>query len=255
MTDNRHVDVAVTLSGLGIGLLYGAFGAGGSAFATPVLALLGVPPAVAVASPLPATLPAALAGAVSYVRSGHLDWRVFRRAVAGGLPAAVAGALVSRLIGGPALLVLSALVLIVIGVRMARPMAADTGRAAAATPPTTAVVVGISALVGFLTGLLANSGGFLLVPFFVIVLGLGMRRSAGTSLVTAAALSVPTLITHWALGHINWSVALWFALGLVPAAALSGRLSHHLPGRFLQRTFGVVLTVFATWFLLRTAGV
>src|SRR4051794_7797671 len=112
------VDIAVTLTGLGIGLLYGVFGAGGSAFATPVLALLGVPPLVAVASPLPATLPAALAGAVSYVRKGQLDWRVFRRAAAGGLPAAVLGALLSRVVSGPALLVLSGAMVGVIGLRM-----------------------------------------------------------------------------------------------------------------------------------------
>ena len=112
-------------------------------------------------------------------------------------------------------------------------------------------MVGISTLVGFATGLLANSGGFLLVPFFVIVLGLGMRRAAGTSLVTAAALSVPTLVIHWSLGHIDWTVTGFFALGLVPAAAISGRVAQHLPSRPLQRAFGVVLVVFALWFLLR----
>jgi uncharacterized membrane protein YfcA len=244
------VDVAVTLTGLAIGLLYGAFGAGGSAFATPVLALLGIPPAIAVASPLPATLPAALAGAFSYVRSGELDWAVFRRAIAGGLPAAVVGALVSKLVGGPALLVLSGLMLAVIGVRMIRPVHVGSGAAAAVPSRSPVTVIAMAAFVGFLTGLLANGGGFLLVPFFVVVLGLGMRRSAGTSLLTAAALSVPTLITHWALGHIDWTVSLFFALGLVPAAALSGRVAQRLPSQAVQRAFGAVLVVFAAWFLL-----
>src|SRR3954466_622888 len=138
----RGVDIAVTLTGLGIGLLYGVFGAGGSAFATPVLALLGVPPLVAVASPLPATLPAALAGAVSYVRKGQLDWRVFRRAVAGGLPAAVLGALLSRVVGGPVLLALSALTVAVVGLRMARPTASDDRGTGDRAAPSTAVIVG-----------------------------------------------------------------------------------------------------------------
>src|SRR3954452_317573 len=156
--DNGGVELTVMLAGLGIGLFYGAFGAGGAAFATPVLALLGVPPVIAVASPLPATLPAALAGAVSYVRAGDLDWQLWRRAIAGGLPSAVVGALVSRAVGGPWLLVLSGVVLLVVGVRMARPIGAvaSTPVPAASAP---GVVVGLSALVGFLTGLLANSGG------------------------------------------------------------------------------------------------
>ena len=44
------------LAGLGVGVVFGLFGAGGSAFATPVLAVLGVPGLLAVASPLPAML-------------------------------------------------------------------------------------------------------------------------------------------------------------------------------------------------------
>lgn len=47
----------VAAAGLGVGLLFGLFGVGGSAFATPALALLGVPGVIAVASPLPATIP------------------------------------------------------------------------------------------------------------------------------------------------------------------------------------------------------
>lgn len=71
----RHV-----LTGLGVGVVFGMFGAGGSAFATPILALVGVPPLFAVASPLPAMLPAAFNGARRYVRSGNVDGRVARLA-------------------------------------------------------------------------------------------------------------------------------------------------------------------------------
>ena len=52
----------ILVAGLGVGVVFGTFGAGGSAFATPVLALLGVPPVMAVASPLPAMVPASIAG-------------------------------------------------------------------------------------------------------------------------------------------------------------------------------------------------
>src|SRR4051794_20177743 len=185
------------------------------------------------------------------MRSDELDWSVFRRCVAFGLPATVLGALVSRVVGGPALLVLSGLMLGVIGVRMAKRPTPRPGGARSGVALSARTVGGIAAGVGFLTGLLANSGGFLLVPFFVLVLGLGMRRSAGTSLVTAAALSVPTVLTHWALGDIDWAVTASFAVGLVPAAALSARYAQRLPGRPVQRAFGVALTVFAAWFLLR----
>ena len=65
----------------------------------------------------------------------------------------------------------------------------------------------------FLTGLLANGGGFLLVPIFVLVLGLTAAQAAGTSMVAVAALIIPTLTAHIVLGHVDWAVAGAFAVG------------------------------------------
>ena len=78
----------IVVGGSVIGLLYGVFGVG-SAFATPMLALLGVPGMAAVVGPLPALLPGSAAGAWSYSRQGKVDWVVARRALVGGVPAAV----------------------------------------------------------------------------------------------------------------------------------------------------------------------
>src|SRR4051812_15182688 len=66
------------LAGAGVGVTFGLFGAGGSAFATPILALMGVPPVLAVASPLPALLPSSVVGAREYLKAGMLDRRVAR---------------------------------------------------------------------------------------------------------------------------------------------------------------------------------
>ena len=86
--------------------------------ATPVLALLGAPGLVVVASPLPATIPAAVVDAVPYVRSGETRPRAAVWSALGGIPGTIAGALFSRLAGGPALLTASGVVLGVVGVRM-----------------------------------------------------------------------------------------------------------------------------------------
>ena len=89
-------EVLVLVAGLGVGLVFGMFGAGGSAFATPVLALIGVPPVIAYASPLPAMIPASFAGARHYLRTGNLDSRVAWLAIAGGVPGTLVGAVVER---------------------------------------------------------------------------------------------------------------------------------------------------------------
>jgi len=237
-------------AGAAVGTLFGLFGVGGSSFATPLLSLLGVPAVVAVASPLPATIPAALAGAYAYGRERELDWSTAKWSIIGGLPATVVGALASGKVGGRALLVASGGVLATVGLRVLRPLSdaqVDAGTARRKHP---GLVVAGAAGVGLITGLLANGGGFLLVPLYVVGLGLAMRRAAGTSLIVIAALAVPTLITHWALGHIDWTVAASFAAGAVPAALIGSRLAHHLAGDSLRRGFGWLLLLFAAYFVV-----
>jgi Sulfite exporter TauE/SafE. len=177
----------IVVAGLGIGLLLGLFGVGGSSVATPVLSLLGVPGLLAVASPLPATIPAAL--------------------------------LAARAVGEAR--------------RQNRPL-----------------LVACAAGVGLFTGLLANGGGFLLVPLYLLVFGLRKRAAVGTSLIVIAALSIPTLATHWALGHIDWTVAFAFAAGLLPGSVAGSNLAHRVTGPSLRRAFGWFLIGFGAFFTI-----
>lgn len=239
----------VTAAGLVIGVLFGLFGVGGSSFASPVLGLLGVPGLVAVASPLPAAIAAAAAATMSYVRRGQVEWQIARWSIYGGAPATVVGALLSASVGGSALLVVSGLVLAGVGVRLL--MRHPVARLAGIARRRREVVIPSAAAIGFVTGLLANGGGFLLVPLFVLVLGLTMPESAGTSLVVIAVLSPPTLATHWALGHIDWAVAGAFAGGATPGAVLGSRLAQHLPAEGMKRGFGALLIAFASYFVIK----
>jgi uncharacterized membrane protein YfcA len=240
----------IAAAGGAVGILYGMFGVG-SAFATPILALLGVPGLVAVVSPLPGLLPGSAAGAWSYSRRDNVDWTIARRTIAAGVPASVLGAIASRWVGGSFLLLLSGVVLLVVGFRVLRPAdhRADTARLLRRESAPFVMVA--AAGIGFASGLLANGGGFLLVPLFLLALGLDMNEAAGTSLVAAAALTVPTLATHAVLGDIDWAIAASFALGLVPGALIGGTVAQRLPVERLRRAFGLFLVLFALWFIVR----
>jgi uncharacterized membrane protein YfcA len=236
------------LAGLLIGLLMGFFGVGGSSIATPVLSLLGVPPIIAVASPLPATIPAALLAAIPYIRSREVRPRAAMWSLLGGIPATIAGALLSRVVGGRPLLLLSGVVLVVIGVRLISPiddLAREVGTRRRMNRP---LLVTAAAGVGLLTGLLANGGGFLLVPLYLLVFGLHMRQAVGTSLVVVAVLSLPTLATHWALGHVNWTIAVELGAGQVAGAFFGGRLAQRVEGHVVGRAFGWFLIAFGFLF-------
>lgn len=241
----------ILLVGLAAGTVFGLFGAGGSAFATPLLALVGVPGVVAVATPLPAMLPASFAGARHYLRSGNLDRRIAALAVAGGLPGTIVGALASSVVAGSWLIALSGALLAVVGVRVLLPDPATHIDRCAARRERTGLVVALAFGIGLLTGLLANGGGFLLVPAFVVLLGLSTGMASGTSMVAVGALAVPTLLVHWQLGHIDWPVAVIFGLGVLPGSMAGAQIAQHVPADVARRVFGVLLVVFSAWFLLR----
>jgi len=228
----------------------GLFGVGGSSVATPVLALLGAPALIAVASPLPATIPSAAVGAVPYLRADEARPRAAAWSVLGGIPGTIAGALLSHLAGGPALLIVSGVVLVVAGLRVVQPIGESARKAGTQRRHHRLLLVGSTALVGVFTGLLANGGAFLLVPMYLLIFGLRMRQAVGTSLMVVTVLAIPALAVHWALGHIDWVLAGEFAAGLLPGSAIGSLLAHHVQGPAIRRAFGWFLVAFGLSFTI-----
>ncbi len=72
--------------GIVIGFLGGLFGKGGSAIATPLLSLIGFPGFIAVASPLPATIPGTLIASRAYWKYRLIDWQIVWWSIGVGFP-------------------------------------------------------------------------------------------------------------------------------------------------------------------------
>jgi uncharacterized protein len=235
----------IALVGLGIGFMSGLFGKGGAAIATPLLHALGVPPMLAVGSPLPATLPSTLAAASAYRRERLIDPAIVGPSVAVGVPAAVLGALATHWINGTILVVATELLVVALGVRLMflHRAAAFAKPAPDAAPPTTRRIALVALCVGLVSGLLANSGGFLLAPLYVSVLRLPIKKAFGASLVVSAALAIPATIVHAALGHVDWAVTAVFAIGSVPLSLVGARLAVRANPRRLERIYGLVLAL------------
>lgn len=228
---------AVILIGAGVGFVAGLFGKGGSAIATPLLHAAGVPAFVAVAAPLPATIPSTMAASVPYWRLRMFNRRLIGWSVAFGVPATIAGALASRWVGGGALIVITDLVVIGIGLRsligrreIGPPVKVDD----ISVPRLAAVAV----VVGLAAGLLANSGGFLLAPLYLAVLRLPIKQAFATSLVVSSLLAIPGTIVHIALGHIDWTVVVVFGLASIPLANAGARVAIRFDAGRLERFYG-----------------
>lgn len=243
--ERRLTDFEYILVGTLIGLLSGLFGVGGSSVSTPVLSLaLGVAPLTALATPLPVTLPAAAAG--GYASRGFVHWRVVLVCGLAGAPAVVLGALATAVVDASALLVLTGVFVAIVGLRLL--LTKDLRHHEAHVHEPDWLVAAIGVVVGFLSGLLANGGGFLLMPAFVIVLGMTTQEAAATSLITVVAFAIPGTMVHWALGHIDARLMLLLSAGVIPASYAGGRIGVILPSRAARLSFGLFMVLFGVFF-------
>lgn len=238
----------IVLIGAGVGFLGGMFGKGGSAIATPMLAAIGLPAIVAVAAPLPATIPGTLVASRPYLKGKHFDRSVLAWSLGVGIVFTIIGAIATRWIDGTILVKVTDVAIAGLGLRfLVSPSTDDVD--AADVPHRLSRVIIVAAIVGMAAGLLANSGGFLLAPLYIAVLRMPVKTAFGTSLVVACVLAVPGTIVHAALGHIDWSVVLAFGIASVPLSSVGARVALRTNPVHLERIYGAVLFVLGVGFL------
>jgi uncharacterized membrane protein YfcA len=243
----------IAVVGAFTGFLGGLFGKGGSAIATPLLDVSGVAPISAVASPLPVTIPGTLAAAYAYWREELVEWRIVRWTVAIGIPATIAGAYATRWIEGTALVIVTEVTIAALGARfLVNPSAPQEHLAVPPRAPR-ARLIAIALTTGTLSGLLANSGGFLLAPLYIVVMRMPIKSAFACSLVVAAALAVPGTIVHTLLGHIDWGVVAAFGVAAIPLSYLGGRVAVRTHAPRLERIYGAGLLVIGLVTLAVTA--
>lgn len=244
------------LTGVVVGFLGGLFGKGGSAVATPLLSLLGFPGFVAVASPLPATVPGTLIASAAYWKSKLLDWEVVWWSIGVGVPTIVIGSLLSEVTGARPLLIATGLLVLGFGLSFLffpeenvlpqGPEEDDQSRPSWWRTRLATVAAGI----GVISGLLANSGGFLLAPSYARFLKQPIKKAFACSLAVSAVLALPGTVVHAYLGHISWLVTALVAAGAVPFSYLGAKLAIRTKATRLERWYGIALTALGLFFLL-----
>lgn len=248
--DGPHILIIISI-GIIVGFLSGLLGKGGSALSTPALQIFaGVPAFLALASPLPSSLTNSLSGSWAYKQEHLINKRVVLWSVIIGLPATVIGALISPGVGGPSLMILTALFVSGLGLSFLVPVFFRKKKPEVAVQkehPSLAGIIVIAVVVGFLSGLLANGGGVLFAPLFIRVLKLPTKEAMASSLLVAGGLALPGTLTHWWLGHIDWWLVLLLCLGSVPSAYLGAKTAIRLKTEVLEIIFGVMLFVFGLY--------
>jgi hypothetical protein len=209
----------------------------------PVLVLAASSPAAGAGANIGVSALAALAAAVTHIRAGRIDWRVFRWMAPPSVAGAVVGALLSGVIPGDALLIAIGVTLLAFGLDLLRPRGPARRDPDAAVSPRAAVLTG--AAIGVLGGFVGLILGALRIGALLRFVGADTFRAVGTNVSVGFCLGAAGVFGHLADG-VDWTLLLVGAATSIPGSLLGARLTGRLDERQLLLAVGAVLLVAGT---------
>lgn len=270
------VNVFVLL-GLGgfVGFLSGMFGVGGGFLITPLLMLIGVPPAVAVATGANQVVASSISGVLAQFKRRAVDMRMGLVLTVGGIAGSSLGGwvfdLMSRLGQIDVFVQLSyVLFLGLIGAMMLQESLRSLlrkGQAPVKRGHVHGLVHGmpfkmkfrasglyisvipplmVGAMVGFLSAIMGVGGGFVLVPAMIYLLGMQTKVVVGTSLFQITFVTAYTTLVHAVTHHtVDMMLALLLILGGVIGAQFGTRVGVRLKAEQLRILLSLLVLVVA----------
>jgi len=106
-------------------------------------------------------------------------------------------------------------------------------------------VVLVTAGVGLVAGFIGAGGAFLLVPLLLVVVGIPIRVTIGSSLAITSLAAVAGVVGKLATGQIPYAAAAAVALGAVPGAQFGAAVAARLPGERLRLLLLAVIVISA----------
>lgn len=110
----------------------------------------------------------------------------------------------------------------------------------------TLIIIGLAA--GILSGLVGVGGGIIMVPLFILFLGLSQHNAQGLSL--AVMLPPVTFLAVYNYhkaggGSIDWKVALIVSVLFIIGGFLGSKIALQIDQRMLKKVFGVMMLIVA----------
>ncbi len=257
------------LLGLGgiVGFLSGMFGVGGGFLMTPLLMMIGIPPAVAVATEANQIVASSASGALAQYRRGNVDVKMGLVLLVGGIIGSVLGVQIVKILReiGQVDLVIKltyvAMLSIIGSLMLVESLNAlrkrKAGKAAPGRKPGShnwihglpfrtrfrrsklyisvipPILVGV--LVGLLAAIMGVGGGFIMVPAMIYLLRMPTNVVVGTSLFQIGFVTMATTILHSVQNQtVDIVMALILMASAVIGAQLGARAGAKLPGEQLR---------------------
>jgi hypothetical protein len=262
--------------GLVVGFLSGMFGVGGGFLMTPMLILMGIPPAVAVASEANHILAASVSGFLAHMRRANVDFLMGFILLLGGVLGSIIGVFLLKYllsIGQEKLFISLSYILILIFVgfwMLAESVSSikkkNKGKRnklhehiwlhglpfkikfrkshlyISVLPP---IFIGL--LVGILSSIMGIGGGFILVPAMIYILGMPTQVVIGTSLLQIVFVTTVSTIMH---SYINQTVDVVLSslllIGAVVGAQMGTRAMVLLRGEQIRFLLAIIILIVAS---------
>ncbi len=250
-----------------IGISLGLIGGGGSILMVPILVyIFGINPVIATSYSLFIVGLAALVGAYNNYRKGLVS---IKTAILFGFSSILTVFLTRKLLmpAVPALIFLnsnfsisqSKATMIVFAVLMFLASLAMIGRQK--TLVTNQVhsqkslnylqILAYGVFIGLVTGFLGAGGGFLIIPFLVLVFKMPMKQAVGTSLLIIALNSLIGFTGDLGRFKLDWLFLLIITLTAILGIFIGGALSKKIDGNQLKKAFGWFVLVFAIAIIMK----
>jgi hypothetical protein len=205
-----------------------------------VLVLAASSPAAGAGANIGVSALAALAAAVTHVRAGRIDWRLFLWMAPPSVLGAVAGGLLSGAIPGDVLLLAIGITLLAFGLDLLRPRRGHKRRRPDEVSPPAALVSGLA--IGLLGGFVGLILGALRIGALLRFVGADAIRAVGTNVTVGFCLGAAGVLGHLA-GGVDWTLLGLGAAASMPGSLLGARLTGRLNEPQLLHAVGVVLLV------------
>lgn len=244
----------VLVMALGIGVLLGLLGGGGSVLMVPMLVYVaGFSPKEAITTSLVVVGFTSLTALIGHVRGGRVCWKMGTVFGLAGMAGAYGGGRAAAALPGGILLILFGLVMLATSMAMLRGRRGGDGLSGRATMcplrlPLFAVLFD-GALVGTLTGLVGAGGGFMIVPALNLLGRLPMHAAVATSLLVVAMNSLAALLGYAGHVQIRYDLAAPIAGAAVAGSLVGGLLAARLGGQILRRIFGGFVALIAAFLM------
>jgi uncharacterized protein len=101
-----------------------------------------------------------------------------------------------------------------------------------------------------MSGLLGIGGGTVMVPGFSVLGKLPLKTTIATSLACVAIFAIPSTITHALNDNIDWRIALFLTIGVVPGARFGAAAAVKATDEGLRKAVASFLGIIAAVYLV-----